>query len=156
MIVLSPQIASALAPGGGLRKFGLFSFSLLALCVFTHAQHVDFAVGDTTLMSSQNTTDVAGFLPPPERGGAYPALSLQYILPNRFGVSAEGSFRVHKGMYNAFQPYRPILYDINGVFAPRFTARMTGNFMAGVGGQTFLFYNQVVSCSASNEGCRIN
>jgi hypothetical protein len=141
-----------------LRRFASFTFACMLL-VYTGiacAQHVDVAVGGNTLWSSHNPSDAVGFLPPPIKGGVYPSATLQYIFPNRFGLNIEGSFRYNRTFYNGYQPYRPFLYDVNGVFAPRFTPKMSGDFMAGVGAQTVLFYNEFAGCGAVGGGCRVN
>lgn len=134
----------------------IFACMLLAATSRGFAQQVDVAVGGNTLWSAKSTTAEVGFLPPAEKGGVYPSVSLQYILPNGFGFNAEGSFRYKRTIYNDFQPYRPFLYDVNGVYAPRLNKKMTGDFMAGFGGQTVLFYNEFGNCNLISGGCRIN
>lgn len=139
-----------------MRRFVFFTFAwgFLLYSGFARAQHVDFAVGGSTVWSPKNVTAETGFLPPSEKGGVYPGASLQYILPNHFGFNVEGAFRYHKTFYNDFQPYRPIFYDVNGVFAPRLSHKFSADFMAGVGGETVLFYTELNSCTALAQGCR--
>ena len=134
--------------------------SLTFVCMFigfaglARAQQIDLAVGGSTLWSFKNTTASVGFLPPPEKGGTYPSISLQYMLTKRLGVNAEGTFRYHQGIYDAFQPYRPILYDLNAVYAPPLARKTTGDFMAGVGLESLLFYNTSSYCAVPAGGCR--
>jgi hypothetical protein len=132
----------------------VFACTLLTLAGRGFAQQVDFAVGGSTLWSPQNTTAAIGFLPPAEKGGVYPSVTLQFLSERHRGFNAELAFRDKKAIYNDFQPYRPFLYDVNAVYAPRFDERMSGDFMAGVGGQTVLFYNEFGLCPVN--GCRIN
>jgi hypothetical protein len=141
--------------GGGLRKFFFFTLAcgLIFGSSFAGAQQLDIAVGASTLWSPKNTTALTGFIPPPEKGGVYPGASLQYILPNHFGFNVEGAFRYHKTFYNDYQPYRPILYDANAVFAPRLSKKFSADFMGGIGGQTLLFYTQLNPCTALAQGC---
>ncbi len=141
-----------------MRRLGLvvLACAALASAATVFAQQVDFAVGGNTVWSPKNTTDQVGFLPPPEKGGVYPSISLQYISPRRRGLNAEFAFRDKKAIYNDFQPYRPFLYDVNAVYEPRFDEKTSGDFMAGVGGQTVLFYNEFGPCGAPSGGCRIN
>jgi hypothetical protein len=137
-----------------LRRFVFFALACTLLFpVFARAQHVDFAVGGSTLWSPENKTALTGFIPPPEKGGVYPQASLQLISPSHFGINVEGAFRYHKTFYNDYQPYRPIFYDLNGVFAPRLGKKFSGDFMAGVGGETVLFYTQLNPCTALANGC---
>jgi len=119
---------------------------------FAHAQQVDFAVGAGTVWSSKPTSASSAFPPPAEKGGLFPGASLQYLRENHFGINAEGSFRYYKAIYNQFQPYRPILYDINGVYARKLSTKARGDFMAGVGGETLLFYAS--GTCGQNGGCR--
>ena len=129
---------------------------LLSLARATFAQQVDFAVGGNSLWSAKNTTAAVVFLPPAEKGGVYPSATLQYLSPRHLGLSAEITTRYHRGIYNDFQPYRPFLYDINALYSPRMAENITGDFMAGVGGQTVLFYNEVGNCNLIAGGCRIS
>lgn len=131
-----------------------FACAFIGFAGFARAQQIDLAVGGNTLWSPKNTTASVGFLPPPEKGGTYPSVSLQYMLRKRIGVNAEGTFRYHEGLYNAFQPYRPILYDVNAVYAPPLARKATGDFMAGIGLESLLFYNSADVCGIPTGGCR--
>lgn len=111
-------------------------------------------MGGNTIWSPKNPTASVGFLPPQEKGGVYPSISAEYLMPNHFGVLAEGSWRYHEGEYDGFQPYRPIFYDLNGVYTTHLARRTRGDFMAGIGGETVLFYNSAGGCYLPNGGCR--
>ena len=125
---------------------------LAGLGSFAHAQQIDFAVGGSTLWSPKPLTASEAFLPPALKGGTYANASLQYLGENHFGLNIEGAARVKQGLYNGFQFYRPFLYDVNGVYARRMAPKVRTDFMAGVGGQTVVFYN-TSSCTFGN-GCR--
>lgn len=145
-----------ISEGGGLTRFFAFVLAcgLLLCCGLAHAQHIDFAVGGSSVWSPANKTALVGFIPPPIKGGVYPSASLQYIGPSNFGINVEGAVRYHKTLYNDFQPYRPIFYEVNAVFAPQINKRFSADFMGGVGGETVLFYSQVNPCTALANGCR--
>jgi hypothetical protein len=113
---------------------------------FARAQEIDLAVGGSTLSSSKSNTASQAYLPPPEKGGMYPGASAEILMKNRFGFGAEAAFRNRQGLYNGYQSFRPVLYDVNGVFAPHLSERTRADFMAGVGGQTVIFYNRFASC----------
>lgn len=132
----------------------VFTGALLVCAAQSFAQQTDFAIGGNTLWSSQNTTAQLGFLPPAEKGGMYPSVSLQYVSARHRGLNAELAFRDKKAVYNSFQPYRPFLYDVNAVYAPTFDKKTSGDFMAGIGGQTVLFYNEFARCPIN--GCQIH
>lgn len=131
-----------------------FACVVLALATFAQAQQLDLAVGGNTLWSPKNTTASVGFLPPPLKGGVYPSVSAEYIGEGHFGLLAEGSFRRNYAYYNNYQTYRPIMYDINGVYATRLANKVRGDFMAGIGGETLIFYNPPYPCSVPTGGCR--
>jgi hypothetical protein len=143
--------------GGGLRRFfslelaaSLFLFALLT--GFAQAQQVDFAVSGDTLWSSANKTAAAGFLPPAERGGVYPGINLQYRWSDRLGISAEGLFRYDRGLYDGYQQFRPVFYDVNGVYTSKVARKITLDLLGGVGGESLIFYNQYGYCGSST-GC---
>ncbi len=138
-----------------MRKF----VSLELVCAFiffasfAHAQQIDFAAGGSTLWSSKNTNASAAFLPPAEKGGTYPSFTFQYLTDKNRGIAIEGAFRYHKGIYDNFQLFRPILYDANAVYSHRLAAKTHGDFMAGAGVETLLFYAHG-GCGLIGGGCR--
>ena len=140
--------------GTVLRKLALFASAgaVLVLATFAHSQQIDFAVGASGLLSSKDTTASQAYLPAAEKGGTYASFSGDVIFKNHFGFSAELATRAKYGLYNNYQQYRPILYDINGVFAPRVGERTSVHLMAGVGGQSVLFYNKYYLCTYPS-GC---
>jgi len=128
----------------------------LALAAFgslAQAQQIDLAANGSILWSPKANNASQAFIPPPEKGGVFGGASLQYLRPSRFGLNVEGAFRAKEGLYNGYQYYRPILYDVNGVYARRLGPKTRGDFMAGIGGETLLFYQQTVPCRY-NGGCR--
>ena len=125
---------------------------LAALVPFARAQQIDFAVGGSTLWSTKPLSASQAFLPPAEKGGIYAGASLQYLTEKRLGINVEGAFRAKQGLYNGYQFYRPALYDVNAVYARPMAPKIRADFMAGVGGETLLFYQQT-NCIYSG-GCR--
>lgn len=122
------------------------------MAVFAQAQHNDIAFGGSILWSPANPTASGGFIPPAEKGGQYPSFSLQHFFNNHLGYYAEGSFRYHEGIYNNYQPYRPIFYDLNAVYTNRLAPKTHGDFMGGIGGETLIFYT-AGGCGISVGGC---
>jgi hypothetical protein len=137
-----------------LRKFVLLMSvcALLRFAAVAHAQQIDVAVGAGILESTKNTSASQNFLPPPEKGGLYPSFSFDRIFKNHFGYSAEIAYRYHYALYNYYQQFRPLLYDVNAVFAPTLAKRTNANLMAGLGGQTVLFYSSYGGCYYAS-GC---
>ena len=138
-----------------MRRFLSLAFAcLVAFPGVLPAQQLNIAVGGSTLYSFKPTTASLAFPPPAEKGGVYPDASVEYLFANRLGFSVEGAYRYKTGLYNDFQTFRPVLYDLNAVWAPRITPKITGDFMAGVGGQTLIFYDEFAPCAFS--GCTLH
>ena len=127
---------------------------LATLVSFAPAQQIDLAGGASTLWSPGPLTASQAFPPPAESGGLYANASLQYLGEKRLGLNIEGAFRAKEGLYNGYQYYRPILYDVNAVYARRMATKIRGDFMAGVGGETLVFYRQT-NCNYGS-GCTTN
>jgi len=144
----------SMTKGAVLRRFALIisACTVLLFDCFAHAQQMDIAVGDSAVLSSNYNSSSQAYLPPAEKGGAYPSLSADVIFKNRIGFSGEVAVRAKQGVYNNYQPFRPILYDFNLMFAPRFGEKITAEFMAGVGGESIRFYNPNGICYYST-GC---
>ena len=132
----------------------LLFFMLAGLAGLAHAQQIDLAASGSTLWSPKPLTASQAFLPPAASGGILAGASLQYLTERRLGLNLEGAFRYKEGLYNGYQFFRPIFYDANAVYARRLAAKTRGDFMAGVGGETLLFYG-TTECRYSS-GCRIN
>jgi hypothetical protein len=143
-----------------LRKLALLisACTVVGLASFALAQQqVNIAVGDGILESSKTSSASVGFLPPTEKGGTYPGASAEVIFSNHVGVNAEGYFRYHPELYDGFQKFRPMLFDVNAEYAARVTNRIRADGMAGIGVQDVLFYNQYVACNpAYLGGCSIH
>jgi hypothetical protein len=139
-----------------LRRFLSFAFvcALIVSARLATAQQLDIAVGGNTLWSPKNTTASVGFLPPPEKGGVYPGFSAEYLGEGHFGLLAEGFFRYHYTYYDNFQQYRPIFYDVNGVYTAEVAHKTRADFMGGVGAETVIFYAPIYACGIPTGGCR--
>ena len=125
---------------------------VVAQADLARAQEVDVALGGSTLFSSKPTSASLAYPPPAEKGGTYPGVSVDYILKNRYGFNGEFAYRYKDQLYNGYQRLRPVLYDVNGVFAPQISKKMTAEFMAGFGGQSLIFYNKFASCNPVYAG----
>jgi hypothetical protein len=112
-----------------------------------HAQQTDFTVGANAVLSSTYTSASQNYLPPAEKGGTYASASADIVFKNRVGFNGEVAFRAKQGLYNGYQGFRPVFYDFNGVFAPRLGRKVSAELMAGVGGESILFYNRYATCT---------
>ena len=103
-----------------MRRFVSFAAAcaLVALTGLAQAQHIDFAVGGSTLFAPKPINASVAYPPPAEKGGSYASITGSYMFENRFGFNLEAAARSDQGWYNGYQRYRPVLYDVNGVFSP--------------------------------------
>jgi len=119
---------------------GLF---LLALPP-ANAQEADVGIGFGTITtpntSSGSTTQQMG-------GGLYPSISANFILKHRLGFGGEVAWRARQNLYFGVQPFRPILYDFNAVWAPNLGKNLTLEAMGGIGGESLRFYTGTLNCN---------
>jgi hypothetical protein len=133
-----------------LRKFArwMSGCALLpfAFASFAHSQQFDFAVGGGTLFSTKNITASQAYPAPAEKGGVFPSVSIERVFKNHYGYSAEFAFRFDQGLYNDYQKFRPVIYDVNAVYNYRLAKKFTADMQAGLGGQSTLFYSPIGNC----------
>jgi hypothetical protein len=77
----------------------------------------------------------------------YPSFSVDFLLRHRFGVQGEMSWRASRNLYQGYEPFRPIFYDINGIWAPRLGKRLGAEVMAGIGAESARFYPGSYTCN---------
>jgi hypothetical protein len=150
--------------GGVLKRSNSASAVIITSgCVFFllaslgHAQQTDFTVGANAVLSSTYNSASQTYLPPAEKGGTYASVSADILFKNRVGFNGEVAFRAKQGLYNGYQGFRPVFYDFNGVYAPRIGRKVSPELMAGVGGESILFYNRYATCNSNYfSGCRTN
>ena len=138
-----------------MRKLSLLA-SLLTLCLAgssAYAQQVDMAFGVSGLSAPAGTTDSSGLFFPTMGGGAYPGFSGDFLLKNRLGFEGEVFWRASQNLYGGFQPFRPVFYDFNAIWAPRLTKSITAEVLAGIGGENLRFYTGNVNCDFFTGNC---
>lgn len=135
-----------------MKKLTVVAIALLfcLLGASAYGQQFDAAFGISTLTSSAPTT-VNGLFFPSERGGTYPGFSADFLVHHRFGLEGELFWRGSQTLYGGYQPYRPIFYNFNAIWAPRLAKNLTAEVMGGIGGEDLRFYG-FISCS-SFFGC---
>jgi hypothetical protein len=130
-----------------LKKLTLIAV-LFAFCFFkraAHAQQVDAAFGFGTLTSSAGET-TNGVFYPPMRGGGYPSFSGDVLLLHHMGIEGDISWRASQNLYGAYQPYRPIFYTFNAIWAPKLAKHVSAELLAGIGGEDIRFYTPYYTC----------
>ena len=124
---------------------------LLAFCVLVvtvraaHAQQLDAAIGFGTMTATSGPVDLAGGNIVSQRGGLFPSISGDVLFADhhQLGVQGEVSWRASQNLYADTLPFRPILFDFNGIYAPRLGKKAQAEVMAGFGGEDLRFYDQI-------------
>lgn len=136
-----------------MRKFAFFAtvFSIFLTASLASAQQGDAMFGFGTLMSPGAAQCSTLTLTCPEKGGLYPNVSADVIFHRRIGFGFDAAWRGSQGAYGGSggQPFRPILFDFNGVYQPRLGKKVGLDLMGGVGFQSTRFYGytNTVSCN---------
>ena len=111
------------------------------LASLSQAQQADAMLGFGTIMSSGSTACGANSCVIPEKGGLYPTISADVIFHKRVGFNFEASWRARQGNYAGLGiPFRPILFDFNGVYQPHLSKKAGVDLMGGIGWQSTRFY----------------
>jgi hypothetical protein len=131
-----------------LKKLGLIAIVFVfCLSIRTaYGQEVDAAFGLGTIKSPGATTS-GGLLFPTMGGGAYPGFSGDFLLKHHLGVEGDLWWRASQNLYGGYQPYRPILYSFNAIWAPKLTKSISAEVLGGIGGENLRFYTSTLSCS---------
>ena len=120
-----------------------FLFALLV--VSASGQQVDAAFGVSTLTAPTGTT-TGGLFFPSQGGGAYPGFSADFLLRHHFGIEGEMFWRASQGLYGGYQPYRPIFYSFNAIWAPKINKNISAEILGGIGGEDVRFYG-ILNCN---------
>jgi hypothetical protein len=131
-----------------LKKLTLLAI-LLAFCSLektAHAQQIDAAFGFGTLTSS-GTKTTNGITYPSLGGGGYPTFGADVLLLHHVGVEGDIYWRASQNLYGGYQPYRPIFYSFNAIWAPKISKEVSGEVLAGIGGENLRFYTPYTNCS---------
>lgn len=131
----------------------VFCYMILGFIVLVPAAfaQVDVAVGLSTLSAPSGHSATGSYAPQSLTGGAYPSASVDFMLKKNFGVNGEIAWKAGRGNYlNARQPFRPVLWDFNGIWAPQVNKFVVPELMAGIGAESTRFYN-LPNCGST--GC---
>jgi hypothetical protein len=128
-----------------LRKltFAATILAMFVLCNFASAQQADAMIGFGTALSpgAAGCGVNPGNFTCPEKGGLYMNLGADVIFHKHVGFGFDAAWKASQGNYGGFGiPYRPILFDLNGVYAPRLSKTVGVDFMGGIGWQSTRFY----------------
>jgi hypothetical protein len=133
-----------------LRKLSLLAavFSILFIANLASAQQGDayFGFGSITSPGAAACNFNTGC---PEKGGLYPNIGGDVIFHKRIGIGFDVAWRGAQGAYGGSggQPYRPIIYDFNGIYQPRLGKKVGLDLSAGIGAQSTRFYSGQFTCT---------
>jgi hypothetical protein len=122
----------------------VFSFSLLL--EVSAAQQIDIGFGLSGITAPSGGTSSV-YSTASQGGGIYPGFSGDFLLKKNLGVGGEIFWRGSQGVYNGYQPYRPVFWDFDGVWLPHLAKHVTGELVAGIGVESIRFYNNYYTCS---------
>lgn len=118
------------------------------------AQQADVGIGFGTLLAPSASSADSNHFPQSIRGGLYTSVRADVFMKHHFGFNGEVAWRTRQNLFNVGGfgeiPFRPILYDFNGVFGERFSKAFGADVMAGIGGEDIRFYGSI-NCSFT--GC---
>jgi len=132
---------------------GLFLFFVAATYTM-QAQQLDAAFGFNTLTAPSNQAITStNFYPQSIGGGFFPSVSADYLWKNHLGIQGEVAWRGKDNIYGGLnEPFRPILYDFNGMYAPYLGKKIEIELLGGIGSQSTRFYSGNYTCGVFS-GC---
>jgi hypothetical protein len=152
-VLCGPATAQILFGETILRKTTLL---LLLVCLFgfavipARAQQFDLAFGVSTI-TAPDADVITGT--PSLKGGAYLSFGGDFLFYHNFGVAITAAWRAHENIdQSAFQPFRPIFYEFNGVYQPPMGKRAQADLQGGIGFQSTRFYEPFFTCGTFS-GC---
>ncbi|HEY3974835.1 MAG TPA: hypothetical protein VGM18_17650 [Candidatus Sulfotelmatobacter sp.] len=128
-----------------MRKFAffaiVFAFSLVASLASAQQGDAMFGFGTVVDPTGSGGCNVST-LTCPEKGGLYPNIGADVIFHKRLGVGFDAVWRGGQGAYGGpgGEPYRPLIFDFNGVYQPKINKKTGLDLMGGIGWQSTRFY----------------
>ncbi len=121
------------------------SFTLTLPCL---AQQIDLAfAGSSIASSSANYVGNPATYVPSEKGGTFLGFNGDVLFHGNLGVQAEVNWRASQGDYAGIGVgYRPVFYDVNAIYAKRFTKRVGAEVLGGIGAESIRFYSGQYNC----------
>ncbi len=141
-----------------MRKWNLIAIIcvLLLMGSAAYSQQVDvmFGGGGVQATKAANVSPTAtNYQPQSIGGGTFLHFSGDILIHKQMGFGGEVAWRAHQALYQGLPqfPYRPILWDFNGVYAPWLGKHAAASLQAGIGAETVRFYQPTYICGFT--GC---
>ncbi|HWX56878.1 MAG TPA: hypothetical protein VN176_20015 [Verrucomicrobiae bacterium] len=123
------------------------AFLLLFAAVSALGQQLDGAFSVSTFQSTSAASAGTQYSPQSIGGGAFIGASADFLLWHHLGIGGEVNWRARRNVYQAVQPFRPVFYDFNAVWAPPLGKRASAELQGGFGGTNTRFYQPFLSCN---------
>jgi hypothetical protein len=117
-----------------------------ALCItffltslFSQAQQFDFGVGASTVLAPATTTNSSGIYSQTIGGGTFINFGGDVLIRHNFGIDIDGAVRASQSQYSIqqasgfYEPFRPVFYDFNAIWAPPIGRKLSGELIGGIG-----------------------
>lgn len=126
-----------------------FGIVLLVSAVSAWGQQIDVAFGAGTLSAPGSNVVGTNFAQFQQslRGGTFLTFSGDALIKGNLGVQGEVTWRASQTNYAGFLPYRPLFWDFNAIYAPRFNKFVGAEVMAGIGAESARFYTGQYTCN---------
>lgn len=131
-------------------KKQLWLFGILAVffsAVAMQGQQISAAFGVGTVLAPSAASASGNYSSQSLRGGAYPAISGDFLFHKNFGVMGEVSWRASQNYYQGSYPFRPLFWDFNGMYAPKIGTKAQADLTAGIGAESIRFYQGFTICN---------
>jgi hypothetical protein len=120
---------------------------LAAFCGSVFAQQrMDLAFGVSTIAAPSANEASGSHFPQSLTGGAYPSFSGDIIFYKNLGFQGEFAWKASRGIWQGVQPYRPMFYDFNAIYAPKLADRTYMELLAGIGSEATRYYQPFQTC----------
>ena len=125
----------------------VFCFATSALFAQGFGPKGDLALSFGTIVAPSSSSASGNYNFQTQAGGLYSAFSADFLLHHNLGVGGEIAWRWRQNLYQGYEPFRPLFYDINGVYAPRFGKKLGAQVSAGIGAESIRFYSGQYTCN---------
>ena len=109
-------------------------------------QQIDIAFGLNAVTAPSANEANGNHFPQSLTGGAYPSFSADVIFYKNLGVQGEFAWKASRGVWQGVQPYRPMFYDFNAIYAPKLADRADLELQGGIGSEGIRFYQPFQTC----------
>ncbi len=111
---------------------------VLLMAALSYAQQIDAAISGGTVSTPGASSSATSL--PSLGGGTYFGFNGDVLIRHNLGLGGELSWKTSQGLYAGQVPYRPIFWDIDGIYARRFTKTVGVDALAGIGAESLRFY----------------